>query len=235
MEKKIITSPSIMCADLLNLETSVKALEDIGIDALHIDIIDASFSPSMPLGLDTIKRLRAKTSLDFDVHIMSTNNDWFIEQILAIGVQQISFHYETSLHADRLVNLIKRKGVRAGLALNPATSLSCLDYLLPQLDQVLLMLINPGFAGDAGEKQAAYSEQKISDLAALIRQRKLSTEIQVDGRVSLESIPHLIRAGATNLVLGSTSLYIPGRSLLENKKLLDAAIQNGKLEKPESM
>ncbi len=230
MNKKIITSPSIMCADLLNLETSVKELENIGIDALHIDVIDASFSPSMPLGIDTIKRLRAKTTLDFDVHIMSTNNDWFIEQVLAIGVQQISFHYETSLHADRLVNLIKRNGVRAGLALNPATSLSCLDYLLPQLDQVLLMLINPGFAGDAGEKQVFYSEKKISDLADLIRRRKLATEIQVDGRVSLESIPQLIHAGATNLVLGSTSLYIPGRSLQENKKALDSSIENGKLK-----
>lgn len=228
MDRKIITSPSIMCADLLNLEASVKELEAIGVDALHIDVIDGSFSPSMPLGIDTIKRLRAKTTLDFDVHIMSDNNDWFIEQILAIGVQQISFHVETSLHADRLVNLIKSRGVRAGLALNPATSLSCLDYLLPQLDTVLLMLINPGFAGDTSEKQAVYSESKVADLAALIKQRDLTTEIQVDGRVSLDTIPQLIRVGANNLVLGSTSLYIPGRSLLENKKLLDAAIHSGK-------
>ncbi len=130
------------------------------------------------------------------------------------------------------MNLIKRSGVRAGLALNPATSLSSLDYLLPQLDTVLLMLINPGFASDVGEKQAVYSERKVSDLAALIRQQQLAAEIQVDGRVSLDSIPGLIRAGATNLVLGSTSLYIPGRSLQENKKLLDASIQNGQMSKP---
>lgn len=235
MDKKIISSPSIMCADLLNLETSVKALENIGIDALHIDVIDASFSPSMPLGIDTIRRLRDKTPLAFDIHIMSTNNDWFIEQILDIGVQQISFHYETSLHADRLVNLIKRRGVRAGVALNPATPLTSLDYLLPQLDTVLLMLINPGFATDKGEKQAVYSRQKIMDLATLIKRRQLATEIQVDGRVSLDSIPDLIRAGATNLVLGSTSLYIPGRSLQENKALLDQSIQQGLQSVPASI
>lgn len=235
MQKKIINSPSIMCADLLNLETSVQALEKIGVDALHIDIIDGSFSPSMPLGLDTVKKLREKTCLDFDIHIMSTNNDWFVEQVLDIGVQQVSFHYETSLHADRLVNLIKRRGVRAGLALNPATSLSVLDYLLPQLDTVLLMLINPGFATDKGEKQAVYSERKVRDLADIIAQRELSTEIQVDGRVSLDSIPTLIRAGATNLVLGSTSLFIPGRTLQENKKLLDESIQSGLVSAPATL
>lgn len=225
MMKKIILSPSIMCADLLNLERSVKELEKIGIDAIHIDIIDSSFSPSMPLGIDTIKKLRTKTDLPFDVHIMSTNNDWFIEQMIDIGVQNISFHYETSLHTDRLVNLIKRNNIKATLALNSATSLSCLDYLLPQLDAVLLMLINPGFATYKGEKQVIYSEKKINDLSLLISKQKLNTQIQVDGRVSLDSIPNLIKAGANNLVLGSTSLYIPGKTLSENKLSLDSIIQ----------
>lgn len=230
MERKIITSPSIMCADLLNLEESVKELEKIGVDALHIDVIDGLFSPSMPLGIDTIKKLREKTNLDFDVHIMSTNNDWFVEQILEIGVQQISFHYETSLHTDRLMNLIKRNGVKASVALNPGTSLSSLDYLLPELDTVLLMLINPGFASDKGEKQVIYSEKKIKDLAKMINDFGLDTQIQVDGRVSLDSIPKLIQAGANNLVLGSTSLYIPGKTLVENKKALDLSIQQGLLQ-----
>lgn len=230
MERKIITSPSIMCADLLNLEESVKELEKIGVDALHIDVIDGLFSPSMPLGIDTIKKLREKTNLDFDVHIMSTNNDWFVEQILEIGVQQISFHYETSLHTDRLMNLIKRNGVKASVALNPGTSLSSLDYLLPELDTVLLMLINPGFASDKGEKQVIYSEKKIKDLAKMINDFGLDTQIEVDGRVSLDSIPKLIKAGANNLVLGSTSLYIPGKTLVENKKALDLSIQQGLLQ-----
>lgn len=227
MKKRIVSSPSIMCADLLNLESSVKELEQIGIDALHIDVIDAAFSPSMPLGIDTIKQLRKITSLPFDVHIMSTNNEWFVEQMIEIGVQQISFHIETSLHADRLLNLVKRNGVKAGIALNPATPLSVLDYILPQLDTVLLMLINPGFATDKGEKQAVYSEKKIRDLSQKVHDMGLETEIQVDGRVSLESIPGLIVAGASNLVLGSTSLFLPGRRLEENKLLLMEAIEKG--------
>lgn len=144
---KIVLSPSLMCADLLNLSDAVKALEEIGVDALHIDLIDSAFSPSMPLGLETIKQLRKATNLPFDIHIMSMNNEWFIQQVLEIGVQRVSFHYETSLHPDRLVNLIKKHNVEAGVALNPATSLTSLDYLLPSLDYVLLMLINPGFAG----------------------------------------------------------------------------------------
>lgn len=229
MRNKIILAPSIMCADLLNLESSVKELESIGVDALHIDIIDGAFSPSMPLGLDTVKRLREKTDLDFDVHIMSKNNAWFVEQLLDIGVQQISFHIETSLHADRLVNMIKNRGVKASVALNPATSLSCLQYLLPLLDNVLLMLINPGFAGDKSEKQAIYSESKVRDLARLIDELQAKAGIQVDGRVSLDSIPGLIKSGANNLVLGSTSLYIPGKTLSENKVLLDHAVQQGML------
>ncbi|WLI75815.1 ribulose-phosphate 3-epimerase [Kosakonia sp. H02] len=227
MERKIVLSPSIMCADLLNLERSIKELETIGIDALHIDIIDGAFSPSMPLGIDTVKKLRDVTDLAFDVHIMSRNNDWFVEQILAIGVQQISFHIETSLHADRLVNLIKNSGVKAGLALNPGTPLSSLDYLLPQIDNVLLMLINPGFAGDKSEKQAVYSAEKVRDLTHLIAHRQADCEIQVDGRVSLDSIPELIAAGADNLVLGSTSLYIAGKTLAQNKALLDIAVSSG--------
>lgn len=230
MKKRILSSPSIMCADLLNLESSIKELEQIGIDALHIDVIDAAFSPSMPLGIDTIKQLRKITSLPFDVHIMSTNNEWFVEQMLEIGVQQISFHFETSLHADRLLNLVKRNGVKAGIALNPATSISVLDYILPQLDTVLLMLINPGFATDKGEKQVVYSEKKVIDLSQKVNALDLDTEIQVDGRVSLSSIPGLIVAGANNLVLGSTSLFLPGGTLEQNKLLLQEAIENGFLK-----
>lgn len=140
----VVLSPSLMCTDLLSLSDSVRELEEIGVDALHIDLIDSTFSPSMPLGLEVIRQLREKTNLDFDIHIMSMNNEWFIKQALDIGVRRVSFHYETSLHPDRLVNLIKKQKVEAGIALNPATSLRSLDYLLPSLDYVLLMLINPG-------------------------------------------------------------------------------------------
>ena len=224
MKRKVMLSPSVMCADLLDLKRSVKALEEIQVDALHRDVIDGAFSPAMPLGIDTIKRLRDITTLDFDVHIMSLNNEFFIGKMLEIGVQQISFHYESSLHHDRLINLIKRDGVKAGVALNPATPLSSLDYLLPQLDNVLLMLINPGFADNKNEQQVAYATQKVRQLADQVEALPHTVGIQVDGRVSFSTIPQLVQAGATNLVLGSTSLYVPGKTLQENKQTLDDLI-----------
>lgn len=122
--KKIAISPSVMCADLVNLENSIKELEAIGVDSLHIDLIDGLFSPSMPLGIDTVKKLRKITNMEFDVHIMSMNNELFINEMLDIGAESITFHYESSFHTDRLINLVKRSGAKVGVALNPATSLS---------------------------------------------------------------------------------------------------------------
>ena len=225
--KKIAISPSVMCADLVNLENSIKELEAIGVDSLHIDLIDGLFSPSMPLGIDTVKKLRKITNMEFDVHIMSMNNELFINEMLDIGAESITFHYESSFHTDRLINLVKRSGAKVGVALNPATSLSVLDYILPQCDSILLMLINPGFATDKGEKQVSYADKKVKDLSELIRKNNLDTKIQVDGRVSLETIPGLVKAGADSLVVGSTSLFIPGKTITENKKLLDISINEG--------
>lgn len=225
--RKITLSPSVMCMDLTNLEKSIREIESIGIDALHIDIIDGAFSPSMPLGIDTVKKLRSITDLPFDVHIMSLNNEYFINEILDIGVQHITFHYETSLHVDRYINLIKERGVGVGVALNPATSLSTLDYILPQVDLIMLMLINPGFATNKNEKQVSYAKQKVEDLRKLIDDKGYDATIQVDGRVSLDTIPMLVKAGADNLVLGSTSLFMKDNTLEENKKRLDTAVKEG--------
>ena len=215
--KKIAISPSVMCADLVNLENSIKELEAIGVDSLHIDLIDGLFSPSMPLGIDTVKKLRKITNMEFDVHIMSMNNELFINEMLDIGAESITFHYESSFHTDRLINLVKRSGAKVGVALNPATSLSVLDYILPQCDSILLMLINPGFATDKGEKQVSYADKKVKDLSELIRKNNLDAKIQVDGRVSLETIPKLVSAGADSLVVGSTSLFIPGNTKVKTK------------------
>ena len=225
--KKIVISPSVMCADLVNLEKSIKELEEVGIDTLHIDIIDGLFSPSMPLGIDTVKKLRQITSMDFDVHIMSMDNELFIQEMINIGVESITFHYESSFHMDRLINLVKKSGTKVGVALNPATSLSVLEYILPQCDSILLMLINPGFATDKNEKQVSYAEKKVKDLHKMIKKNNLETIIQVDGRVSLDTIPGLVAAGADSLVAGSTSLFIPGQTIEENKKLLDLSIIEG--------
>lgn len=229
MKKKIILSPSIMCSDLVNLEKSISELEAVGMDTLHIDVIDGSFSPSMPLGIETIKRMREITTMAFDVHIMSNDNEFFIGEMLKVGVEGITFHQETSLHIDRYIQLIKNTGTKVGVALNPATPLNVLDYILPEIDRVCLMLINPGFATNKAEKQIPYALKKIADLRKLIDTQELAVDLQVDGRVSLATIPDLLDAGATNLVLGSTSLFIAGNTLTENRQLLSEAVNKSVL------
>ncbi|OIJ11545.1 ribulose phosphate epimerase [Anaerobacillus alkalilacustris] len=225
--RKITIAPSIMCADLCNLEKSVREIEKEGLDTLHIDVIDGAFSPSMPLGIDTIKRLRKITDMDFDVHIMANDNEFFIQEMINIGVEQISFHIESSVHIDRYVNLIRKSGTKVGIALNPATPLSVLEYVLPQCDTVVLMLINPGFATDKNEKQISYAIKKVKDLHQLIQEKGLNTRIEVDGRVSLETIPGLVDAGADILVAGSTSLFIKDKSIAENKQIMEERISEG--------
>ena len=226
-KQEISINPSIMCADLCNLEESVRKIEDEGISTLHIDVIDGSYSPSMPLGLGTIRELRKLTDMDFDVHIMANNNEFFIKEMLDIGVQQITFHYESTTHIDRLLNLIRKNGVKAGLALNPATSFNDLEYVLPLCDTVMLMLMNPGFAADKNETQVDYAKKKVKDLYDLINEKGLDTQIEVDGRVSLEVIPKLVESGADMLVAGSTSLFRPERSMSENKVIMEEGIEKG--------
>lgn len=227
VNRKVQLSPSIMCGDLVNLEKSMQELEETGINTLHIDVIDGNFSPSMPLGLDTIKRMRAVSDMRFDIHIMSNNNEYFIQEMLKIGVESITFHYETSLHVDRYIQMIKQAGTKVGVALNPATSLSVLDYVLPEIDLVCLMLINPGFATNKNEKQIPYAEKKITDLHERIQAIHPEVELQVDGRVSLDSIAKLVGAGADNLVLGSTSLFMKENTLIENKTKVEQAVIEG--------
>lgn len=227
---KVIYSASIMTGDLANLERTVRELEEISIDALHVDILDGRFSPSMPIGLETAQRIREITELPLDAHVMSTNNEYFVKEMVAIGMDSITFHCETSLHLDRLVNLVKNAGAKVGVALNPATSLSVLDFVLPQLDRVCAMLINPGYATHQGETQVPYALSKVAKLRQLIDDQGLAVELQVDGRVSLETIPGLVAAGARNLVLGSTGLFIKGNTLAENKVLLDAAVAAAGIE-----
>jgi len=225
MKTKI--SPSLICMDLCNLESGVRNLIDTGIDMLHVDLIDGYFSPSMPIGLDTIKDLRKKSTIPFDVHIMARDNQFFINEVLSIGVQQLCFHYESEIHVDRQLNLIRKMGVRAGIALTPATPISMLNYVIEKCDFVMLMLINPGFAFDESENQVDYIYRKIRDCREFIDSRHLNTAIEVDGRISVERIPDLIEAGADILVLGNTSLFSQENHFEENLRQIWDAIVKG--------
>lgn len=201
-----ILSPSLICLDMCNLEREVKVLENAGIKMLHVDILDGHFSPSMPLGLDTVRQLRKKTELPFDCHVMVTEQDYFVDELLDIGVEQIVFHAETQPHIDGMLNRIHARGVRAGVALKPATPLSELEYVLEKCDTVLLMLINPGYAFVKGEKQVAYADRKIRELRKMILERGLSTKVEVDGRISPQNIRDYGKKDVDIFVTGSTCI-----------------------------
>ena len=204
--EKCIISPSLICLDMCNLESQVRILEKAGISMIHVDILDGHFSPSMPLGLDLVRQLRAKTDLAFDCHVMVTEQDYFVDELLDIGVQQIVFHGETQPHIDGMLNRIHAKGVRAGVALRPATPLSMLDYVLEKCDTVLLMLINPGYAFSKGEKQVSYADRKMLELRSMIDKRGLDTKIELDGRISRDNFLAYGKGQADIFVSGSTVL-----------------------------
>ena len=201
-----IISPSLICLDLCNLEQQVRAVEESGIQMLHVDILDGHFSPSMPLGLETVKQLRKKTDLEFEAHVMTTAPQYFVDELLECGVSQLVFHIETADHVDGLLNYIHGKGVRAGVALKPATPLSSLEYVLDKCDAVLLMLINPGFAQCAGEAQVFYGDKKIRNLRRMIDGRGLDTKIMLDGRISPKNIEDYGGGIANLFVAGSTCI-----------------------------
>jgi len=221
-----ILSPSLICLDMCNLEREVKTLEKAGIKMLHVDILDGHFSPSMPLGLDTVRQLRAKTDMFFDCHVMVTEQDYFVDELLDIGVDQIVFHGETQPHIDGMLNRIHAKGVKAGVALKPATPLSELEYVLDKCDTVLLMLINPGYAFVKGEKQVTYADRKIRELRKMITDRGLKTKIEVDGRISPDNIRTYGKSDVDIFVTGSTCIKKDNmeQSLEDLMKLHDVVI-----------
>ncbi|WP_321800655.1 ribulose-phosphate 3-epimerase [Caballeronia sp. J97] len=183
-----LIAPSLITFDLCNLERQTQSIAEAGLDVVHLDVIDGHFSPSMPLGIETIAQLRRKTDLAFDVHVMATRHDYLIDALLDIGVQQLTFQIESEPHVDRMLGHIRSAGVRAGVALKPSTPLTTLDYVLERCDTVLLMLTNPGYAGVPGESQVPYSERKIRALRDMIRRQGLDTAIEIDGRVSADTI-----------------------------------------------
>lgn len=213
-------SASMMCADMGQLAEEVRQLEQLGVSTLHWDIMDAHFVPNMPCGLALLEQMRPRTSLPFDVHLMVENNELFIRELAKIGVQMISVHYETTPHCDRTLSLIRETGAKAGLALNPATSLGALEYLTDLLDFVLVMTVNPGFAG---QKLTGSGLRKVADCRAWLDDRGLDTLVEVDGNVSFNHIPAMVAAGADVLVVGTSSLFHRGASRQQNmRKTLDA-------------
>ena len=213
-----------MCADLCNAEDAVEELRTLGVDMLHFDIMDARFTPNLPLGLELVRQLRRRTPLPFDVHLMVEDNDFFVNEVLRIGVEQLSVHAESATHLDRILGMIRETGTRAGVALNPATPIDHLEYVLDKLDFVMLMTVNPGFSG---QRLVESAFRKIRACRTFLAERGLPIPIEVDGNVSFQNIPDMVASGAETLVCGSSSLFCAASSLSDSMSRLRASIADG--------
>jgi ribulose-phosphate 3-epimerase len=193
-------APSILSANFLKLGEEIKAAEAVGADLLHIDIMDGHFVPNITIGPFIVEAIRSVTSLPLDVHLMIEEPDRYLTDFIKAGADYLTVHYETSVHLHRTVQRIKESGVKAGVSLNPATPVWSLDHILRDIDVALLMSVNPGFGGQEFIPQAI---NKITTLKKLIREKEVSTCIEVDGGIKLNNAQDVIAAGADILVMGS--------------------------------
>lgn len=196
--KKIL--PSILSADFSNLGKEIIEMENIGVDMFHIDVMDGHFVPNISFAFPIISSIRKITNKIFDVHLMIDNPENYVERICDSGADMISFHIESTNHADRVIQLIKNKGKKAGIAINPQTSVDSIIYLLSIVDYVLVMSVNPGFGG---QKFISYVVDKISILDSIRKEKKYNFLIEVDGGINIETSKICTDKGADLLVCGS--------------------------------
>ena len=200
--------PSLMCVDFAKLHTEIPALHDTDIAGYHIDIMDGNFVPNFALGSNDIKAVASLSDKELDVHLMVNNADQAIHSFLNLPAHRICFHYEACVHHHRVVSLIKQAGMKAGIAINPGTSVSAIADILPELDFVLVMSVNPGFAG---QKYLAFTTDKMRELVRIRKERGLSFEIEVDGATAPDKIEMLSAIGVDSFVLGTAALFNKGR------------------------
>lgn len=200
----MILSPSLLSADFGNLEQTLKDLEKAGISWVHWDVMDGLFVPNITFGQHVIKLLRPKTKLFFDVHLMIEQPERYLEDFKKAGADMLVIHAEATKHIQRTLAEIRRLGMQAGISLNPATPLNILDYVLDDVDMVLLMSVNPGFGG---QSFLPTTYEKVRTLKKMLGNRKC--HIQIDGGVTPENTTELTKAGADVLVSGSAFFAHP--------------------------
>lgn len=213
-----IISPSLLSSNVCNYSEDFRILNEKDIKVIHIDIMDGHYVPNISIGIGQVASLRKLTDAEFDVHLMVTNPDQFVEALVEAGTNSVTIHAETATHLYKSIHYLKSFGIKAGVALNPATPISCLEHVFPLLDRVLIMSVEPGFGGQGF---VPFSLDKIKQLNEVKAKNKYDFTIQVDGGINLDNVQDVIKAGARDIVIGS-SLFNDGLEKnidLFNKKI----------------
>lgn len=195
-------SPSILSADFAALGEQIRSVEAGGADMLHIDVMDGQFVPRISYGMPVIESIRRVTELPFDVHLMVDQPIRFVEDFKRCGADMLTVHYEACTHLHTTITQIKRLGMKAGVAINPATPVEALRYILREVDQVLVMTVNPGFGGQKFLPDMLKKPRRVMELAA--EEGVSCPDIQVDGGISLKNIREVLAAGANSIVAGTS-------------------------------
>jgi ribulose-phosphate 3-epimerase len=203
---------SLICADWLHLESDLRALERAGADSLHIDVMDGQYVPNFALPPALMHTVRQASALPMDVHLMVEQPERHLEAFVEAGADILVVHQEATVHLQRTLARIRSLGARPGVALNPATPLHTLEYVLDDLDLLLIMTVNPGFVG---QELVPVTVRKIAQARAMLDARGLAIDVQVDGNVSFANAAEMVRAGANYLVGGTSSIFAPGVGIAE--------------------